>query len=534
MDELRGFTAIDTVYELKGFQIAMQFQGAMGKIIVALLIGFGILRALHKAGEEGRFRGLLVYLAQAFIVLAFLAPVRVNVALPAGYVMENDVEELLRDLNDGDAQPSVTVPRIMAWGHLGIDALTRILIGSVNKAFPKQPYALERAAVRLRAAKIHDSPLRDRYYSFVLYCYWPVLAGRYKRGEPHPERFYDPFRKELDGDYALWHAYNGDGVLLDAKGTPTSDRTKHATCAAIQGPLLGNLKAHVASNAILVETGTILGAAVEAARPQEPAGADRLRDLVFRSVLYNETNGLLQTSEIKTLGEVVPGYGLLHTNQQTSSNPEGVVDSIRSLASFLIKLKQSVDQWIDHHAQGPATYYKVVCFAPYLYGIAMMLIIAIFPFAGCAALLPGGWTAILQWAKYLLWIKLWLVFWSILSAFNWWRYSIEDLGSEASNGIGDASYIWPAIALMYLVTPGLSLVVVQLLAAAGSKVSNAMAGGMGAGGASQHGAAWSAAQKGAEAAAPYMPSMSFGGGGGGGESGGGGGAGAEAPPPPVA
>jgi hypothetical protein len=218
---------------------------------------------------------------------------------------------------------------------------------------------------------------------------------------------------------------------------------------------------------------------------------------------------------------------MFHTNQQTSSNPEGLVDAERSLASFLIKMKQSVDQWIDHHAQGPATYYKVVCFAPYLYGIAMMLIVAVFPFAACAALLPGGWTAILQWAKYLLWIKLWLVFWSILAAFNWWRYSIKELGSDASNGIGDASYIWPAIALMYLVTPGLSLVAVQLLAVAGSKVANVMAGGMGAGGANQHGAVWSMAEKGAEKAAPYLPSM----GGSGSAGGGGGGAAAEAPPP---
>ncbi len=526
MDELRGWTAIDTIYELKGFQIAMQFHGAMGKIVVALLVGFGILRALHKAGDEGRFRGLLVYLAQVMVVLALLAPVRVNVALPTGTVIESDVEDLLRELNDGEAQPSVTVPRAMAWAHLGIDALARVLVGSANQAFPKQPYALERASVRLRAAKIHDSALRDRYYSFVLYCYWPVLGGRHRRGEPHPERFYDPFRKELDGDYALWSAWNGDGVMLDAQGVPTADRAKHATCAAIQGPLLRDLKAHVASNALLRETGTILSEAVAASRPQEPVGADQARDLVFRSVLYNETNGLLQTGEIRALEEAVPAYQMFHTNQQTSSNPEGTVDAIRSLASFLIKLKQSVDQWIDHHAQGPATYYKVVCFAPYLYGIAMMLIIALFPFAGCAALLPGGWTAILQWAKYLLWIKLWLVFWSILAAFNWWRYSIKDLGSDASNGVGDASYLWPAIALMYLVTPGLSLVVVQLLGAAGSKVTNAM-GAMGAGGANQHGAFWSAAEKGAEKAAPYLPSM----GGGGGSGGGGGGAAAEAPPP---
>jgi hypothetical protein len=183
--------------------------------------------------------------------------------------------------------------------------------------------------------------------------------------------------------------------------------------------------------------------------------------MMLRTVLYNETNGLLATSEIRTLSEAVPDYGMFHTNQQTSSNPEDLPDTIRTTISFLVKAKQSVDQWIQHHAEGPANYYRVACYAPYVYGIATMLLIAIFPFAGYAALLPGQWKAILTWAKYLLWVKLWLVFWAVLSAFNWWRYSIEDLGYDPSNGIGDASYIFPAIAVMYLVTPGLALVVVQ-------------------------------------------------------------------------
>jgi hypothetical protein len=85
---------------------------------------------------------------------------------------------------------------------------------------------------------------------------------------------------------------------------------------------------------------------------------------------------------------------------------------------------------------------------------------------------------------------------------------------------------------MYLLTPGLSLVVVQLLAAAGSKVSNVMAGGMGAGGSNQHGATYEAAGKAYDKAAPYLPSSGMGseGGGGGGGDGGGGGGAAEAPP----
>jgi len=215
-------------------------------------------------------------------------------------------------------------------------------------------------------------------------------------------------------------------------------------------------------------------------RPDLATG-DPLRSLTLRTVLYNETRGMFATSEIRALAEGVPAYSVFATSQQSSSNPEDLVDTARTVISFIVKTKQSVDQWIAHHAEAPASYYKVVCYAPYVYGLASMLLLVIFPVAGYIALLPGQWKAILTWAKYFLWVKLWLVFWSVLAGFNAWRSSIEDLGSDPSNGIGDSSYIFPAIAAMYLVTPALSLIVVQLLSAAGGAVTNAFGGVIGGG-----------------------------------------------------
>jgi hypothetical protein len=66
----------------------------------------------------------------------------------------------------------------------------------------------------------------------------------------------------------------------------------------------------------------------------------------------------------------------------------------------------------------------------------------------------------------LLGVKLWIVFWSILSRFNEFRYKLEDVGSGPDNGIGDQSYIFPALAAMYLLTPMLSFAAVSLLSAA--------------------------------------------------------------------
>ena len=483
MDELSGFTAIDTIYELKGYRIAAEFQGKVGLLLASLLVGFGILRALYQASDDGRYRRLVLYIAQAVIVLGFLSPVRVNVALPAGYVYENDADELI-GVGEGsaDRQPSITAPRILVWTHIGIDALTRSLIGAANDSFTKHPYGVERAAVRLRLAKINDSDLRGRYYAFVVYCYVPVLAARYRNGLPHPDRFYDAFSVGDRAEYERYYAWNGDGVRLDAEGRPTTDGSKHATCAVIKDRLLMDLRVHVNTDKTHLETMEILKEAFLSRNRPDLATGDPLRNITLRTVLYNETHGMFATSEIRALADGVPAYSVFATSQQSSSNPEDLVDTARTVISFIVKTKQSVDQWIAHHAEAPAGYYKVVCYAPYVYGMASMLLLVIFPIAGYVALLPGQWKAILTWAKYFLWVKLWLVFWSVFAGFNAWRYNVEDLGSDPSNGIGDASYIFPAIAAMYLVTPALSLIVVQLLSAAGGAVTNAFGGVIGGGG----------------------------------------------------
>jgi len=480
VDTLSGHTEIDTLYELKGFELALRFHDALFVTLVVVCAGFGLLTALYRASDENKWRRLVLCLAQIVIVLFFLQKVDVKVAVPGGFASAGRADEMILLAHArGYAQPTIKAPRLLVWTHFAIDRLTRALVGSVNASFTKEPFGTERTAVLLGKSRISDTILRDRYHAFVISCYVPLLAHRSQKGQPAPDPHYDPFK-----------AQRGELLPYSVEVVSEEDlaRTAHVNyqdmpktvvaCADEQPKLYAALHSHVTTHATHREIARIIHDVLRAHGKADfgdgQTGHSTVFDVQLRYVLYNETQGLLASNEIRTLMAAVPEYEMFNRAQQTNGNGQDFIGQVRTVLSWLIKIRQSVDQWIDHHAEGPALYYKVVCYSPYVAGLASMIIIALFPIAGFIALMPGYWTSVLTWAKHLLWVKLWMVFWSVLAGFNEWRYGLGDIGSDPSNGIGDQTYIFPAIALMYLGTPLLSLLAVKLLSAGAQGASNAI------------------------------------------------------------
>jgi hypothetical protein len=330
----------------------------------------------------------------------------------------------------------------------------------VNRTFMEAPFGLERLSVLLREARIHDAGLQERYQAFVVSCYVPARAmyapSGSRAGSDEAGPFLNPFNIPYDAYRELWP--------VDFEGRYDPNRK----CDAEARDLWKLLYDHTGEAAALKETAQEVERLVHRnTKPGSGAFTTGGQAFVLNQVVYNETAALfaVASGEIARLQQAVPDYGLFRTSQQTSSNPQDFIDVVRSIISFIVKAKQSIDQWFQHHAAGPALYYQVTTYAPYVYGLSMMVITAMFPVAALAAFWPWRWTALLTWAKYLLWIKLWMVFWAMLAAFNKARYEFTT-GSDPSSGIGDQSYIFPAIAAMYLLSPGLALLVVQLLDAA--------------------------------------------------------------------
>jgi hypothetical protein len=480
MEELQGWTAIDTLYDLKGFQMAAAVYGPVYLILTAVVFGFGILRVLYKANETHRYRHLVVYVMSSIILFWTLEPVTVPVAVPAGYTYNASLQDLVATAQNGKG-PSVqvaNVPRLMALSHYAIDS-----------SFQDNAFASDRAAVLLRISRITgDDTLRTDYQTFVVSCYLPMLAAREKTGRPAPFPHYDPFKVNPQ-EYDRWSLPDTPKVsaVISASGPVMGINTSTvpgARCsdaaAALYPRLVSNITAKQGPtvdvvNSVLAKQGGFGGT------PGSTASS-AAADVVLRYVLHNETMGLLSTNEIAVLRKALPDYEMFDRKSQTSGNSQDVVDYLRTAVSSLVKVKQSIDQWINHQAEGPATYYKATCYGPYAYGIAGMLVLALFPLVAFGSLLPGHAKILLAWGKMLLSIKLWIVFWSILSRFNEFRYKLEDIGSGPENGIGDQTYIFPAIAAMYLLTPALSFAVVGLLSAAGGSAGNLLSSFLGGSG----------------------------------------------------
>ncbi|MBI2901137.1 MAG: hypothetical protein HYY17_13215 [Planctomycetes bacterium] len=518
-EEIRGVTAIDTMYELKGFQMAQSFYEVIFPWAIGVLAATAVVHILFMADRTRRFRDIVIY-SGYFLVMLYLAhPIKVNVAVPAGYVWE-DFEAFYREYERGSkGQPMVKAPRFMVWSHILCDGISKILINQVNKSFVDAPFGMERLSALLRQARIHDSDLQERYQAFVLSCYVPAMTmygpSGSRAGKEGPGPFLNPFNVPHDAYAELWY--------INYKGEYDPNRK----CDQEAREIYALLRAHVLENGVLRETAQEVHSVLR--RHGQSHGDQFLNQddtFVLNHVVYNETAALFNVAsgEIARLQRALPEYGMFKTSQQTASNPQGFVDVVRSVISFVVKAKQSVDQWFEHHAEGPKAYYQVTNYAPYVYGLSMMVITAMFPIAAFATFWPWRWTVLLTWCKYLLWIKLWMVFWAMLAEFNRARYEFT-IGDDPSNGIGDQNYIFPAIAAMYLVAPGLALLVVQLLdaarAAAVSAISHIAAGP----GASQFFQFQNNQQQGG--APPTAPRGGGGSaGGGGGASGGGAGAGA--------
>ncbi len=457
MEEIRGVTAIDTMYELKGFQMAQGFTEALFPWAVGILAAAAVVHTLFMADRHRRFRDVVLYSGYVLAMLYLAGPVKVNIAVPAGFVWE-DFESFYREYDRGSrGQPTVKAPRFMVWSHVLCDAVAKLLTDKVNKSFVESPFGLERLSTLLRQARIHDSALQERYQAFVLSCYVPARgmygAGGSREGKDDAGPFLNPFNVPFDA-YQRIHPVDFSGNYDHSRGCDEESRE-----------LWKALFDHVGENAVLKETATeVERLARRNSRPGNGTFKAGGQAFVLNHVVYNETAALFSVAsgEIARLREAVPEYGLFRTSQQSSSNPQDFIDRVRSVISFVVKFKQSIDQWFEHHAAGPALYYQITNYAPYIYGLSMMVITAMFPLAALAAFWPWRWTVLVTWAKYLLWIKLWMVFWAMLGAFNKARYEFA-VGSDPANGIGDQSYIFPAIAAMYLAAPGLALLVVQLL-----------------------------------------------------------------------
>lgn len=507
-----GYTPIDSYYELQGFRFAQGVYERFFPFFAILLIGCALVYLLMK--KDRSLSDLVVYIFYLAFAFFLVGPQTSQVALPEYAQTPEDFQRHFEDL--GNHASTIKAPRAMLYMHYLVDVLIQGAIGE-SKSKIGNANAPQRLNYLLKSSRIYDYGLANAYRAFLVGCYVPAYGRAVAKLSAGPSKVnWLGFTKIDEGQdrpslnpFTYGEDFYKDIPAVDADGDPVIKDGAQVTCTQQVKPLYEAILEHIAprqgavGSALdrLQEWLPVSFFGVRTFGSTNPETLQQMVDLqnqyamkgmknwqigddhtkfLLNVTVTNETRAFFQVAggEIKNLEAAVPDYNIFSSSQQALSgthpgtSPTQFWRWVKSTVSFVIRARQSIDQWFTHHAEVPATYYKITNFAPYVQGLAMMILIAVFPFAAPLVALPWGWKVLVKWGKFLLMVKLWVVIWSMLADFNQARYEWYD--DYAEQGLAeDSTYIFGGICVLYVITPALAGIVVQLLDHAATGVGGA-------------------------------------------------------------
>ena len=457
---------LDTAYEYAGFQAAGSFHGALSGLSVPLLFALaGVAYRVFRVAEDGAVRPLGFHMFALFLI-AWLASPRSS---------------------DPSALPHLRAPRALAMIDAAADEVVRRAVSGVDKDFLVRPFEWERLALLARVSRVQDPDLASGLQAFLEEC---VPAAILRAGTPPPA---GARRNPVANDSGL--KYSG---LVDASGR---------SCETVRRGLDDALRAEVEGHPVHRE------ALIALAAYDGGSEADARESYVDKLVRNHWFRPEASEGELAAAKRSVGSYRWLDVDQRTLRFPfdgghdvNSVYDVLMYPASIVGEvftgMYAEISQWLGEATEAKQRYYLVTTHAPHIYGMSLMLLMALFPIAILYALLPGKWTALLHFCKIFFSVKLWPLGWALLSAFTQRRPSALALADASSDvratvehalRIGEVPNLFVSITLMYALVPALSFAVIQLVSHATSlpfqSVAPRPAGGNAAGAAAQAAAA---------------------------------------------
>ncbi|HEX7896738.1 MAG TPA: hypothetical protein VF950_03205 [Planctomycetota bacterium] len=399
---------IDTVYEFAGYSLAELIRGVFSSVGLPLVLGLaGTAWLVHEmASERASVRQLAVHLFALLLAWGLLSPTR---------------------------KGEIAAPRLAVWAGEAADVLQKRAIQAVHARFLESPFAWERLAALASFATVSDPALRKEVGDFLEGCAKPALA----RAAPA-----------------------ADNLLAD--GALPYDEA----CERLRAGLRARISRHV-------ESDPAHRAAVETALAHDPAGASAFRARYEEEVCRRAVDDPgSPTNEAALVAAALGRYSYIDEAQSTGRFPWWVKGGIFQLpglselwdrgANVAISGAAELQQSWDGRFSAKQKYWLATVYGPHVYGLSLLFLLGLFPVAGLWALLPGKWTALANWLKVFVSVKLWPVCWAALTAFNAKRSAIEAF-DPGPRGSGDVFF---AVVSMYLLTPAICFLVVQMGATA--------------------------------------------------------------------
>jgi hypothetical protein len=438
---------LDSAYEYAGFQASGSFQDALSGLAVPLLFALaGVAWRVFRVAEDGVVRPLGFHVLTLFLV-AWLASPRSS---------------------DPAALPHLRAPRAIAMLDSAADLLVRRAVRGVDRDFLARPFEWERLALLAHVSRVQDSELTAEVRSFLDDC---VPAAMVRAGTPPPDA---ARRNPVADDSGL--AYS---AVVDASGR---------SCETVRRSLVDAIGREVDWHPLHQET-------LKALAAYSGEGESDLRTPYIDKLIRNAWLGPDPVEGEAALARRSLGtYRWFDADRRTMRYPFDAGRDVNTLYDLIMFPSAAVgevangiyaeaSQWLSESTESKQRYYLVTTHAPHLYGLTLMLLMALFPIAALCALLPGKWTALLHFTKVFFSVKLWPFGWSLLTAFTERRPSALALADAASDlrapiehalRIGETPNLFITISLMYIVVPGVTFLCVQMVSQAAALPFQAM------------------------------------------------------------
>lgn len=313
----------------------------------------------------------------------------------------------------------VKAPRFVAYLGQAADVLQKRAVKAIQEDFLAAPFEWERVSAMAAWARILDPELQADANEFLESCAKPSLAAAEPRGA-------NLFR---------------EGAL------PYTE-----PCERARADLWRRIQDHV-------DRDPVHRSAFEVVRRREPGRLREFRERYLEEVARRAVDDPgSPTHEMRLAVEALGDYSWTGEGQSVGEDLGILGKAVNFVVSGVAAFKQDV---ADRFA-AKQKYYIAVSYGPAIYGLSLMLLVALFPVAGLWALLPGKWGTLVNFGKVFVSVKLWPVGWSALTAFTARRSALE---AFEPGGWG-VENLFLGVSAMYFLTPALSFLVVNLAARA--------------------------------------------------------------------
>ncbi len=491
--EIQGLTPIDTLYEFNGLALGYRLSQYLiwSGYFVGLLIAGALLRLYYVGCRKGTFVDMAVYPIYVLVIGLLLWPIEVTVSAPGSETLVDDGRGghvtgangifWYPDVGTVEGQEilsggkKIEVPRVLAIVSAITDALQESLVKDLDRTLFDASFTWLRVAAVNQNSRILDLDLRRDLGFYLSYCYWPAKvqldAEKSQPWQTVPLAGL-PIDEWLLGEYA---AFPNNYLVFER--TVTFGDKGPVPCAELHralGQAVGDHLTRESFHKDAVETFDRL------AKKEGQAGLGREEYARFyrRRLLYNEIF-VVGKSETDTVRYALPEFNLVegtHIDLTYTNYPRLRGDSFwgnlpiaaKALPDVVASMVSAVSEWWTQKTIGPATYYRVSALAPWIYGMVTAFLLMLFPIAGLMAFWPQWWTAIVNFLKVFVSVKLWPILWGYLSGMIRYR---AVLNPEDPNGLETAfggEGMFAALAGMYVMAPVLSFLIISIASHAGS------------------------------------------------------------------